>query len=1048
MGIKGVMIVKAWRMLPTLWSAARTMAWVVGIGAFSSLTLAADPALVPQTEKLMLSGTGPDDAVPWDFHIDGGQKAGENARISVPSNWQQQGFGHYQYGYDKGPRAADHGSYRRSFTVPAAWKGRTIRIVFDAVMTDALVKVNGTQAGPLHQGGFNRFSYDVTALVKPGEPNTVEVEVSEASAATDTDVAERRGDYWVFGGIYRPVWLEAAPAQSIAQVSIDARASGAIVADVALAAPRTVTQVVAQVRDGAGRSVGAPFAGVLPAGGEGRVRLQGQVVDPALWSAETPSLYTLDVMLLEGDRPVHKVTRRFGFRTFEVRDGQGLFLNGRRIFLKGVNRHSFTPETGRAISRAQAYKDVRDIRALNMNAVRMSHYSPEEAFLEAADEIGLYVIDELSGWQHAHDTDVGRKLVRELVERDVNHPSILFWTNGNEGGWNRELDGDFALYDPQQRRVLHPWEEFGGIDTKHYPRYPDLQRRLAGKALVMPTEFLHGLYDGGGGSGLDDYWKAITQSPRGAGGFLWNYADEGIARTDQGGRIDTYAAYAPDGIIGPHGEKEPSWWTVKDVWSPVQIAAPRLDDRFDGSLAIRNLHDFTTLDAVKFRWEWVKFPRPDARTTAATILAAGELSGPPVAPQGEGKISLPLAPDRADADALRLTARRGAETLWTWVWPTQRPVALPTSRTLGQPKVEADVQAIRLKVGTVSASFDPATGLLTQLRHGARAETFDAGPRLVLARPKGKADSAWIAAAAREGGIYELATPVFADVASVDLGTAIEDGWGGFALDVSADGQRWERVYEGARTSKDGQDYAFTPRMIRALRISGLKGVRATPQVRSVRVAGSPERYASPALGAVTVTTGSGRDPETGRPVAWVESRNAAGLESARWTLREDGRLTLDYRYTLSGPYLYHGIGFSGRDLGIASARALVRGPSPVWQNRLRGTEPGVYDIAAKGDGALPDTAVAGYFADPRWVRLTTAAGPLTVASEGARFLQLGARLADFPTTTVAFPTADFGFMAAIPAMGAKGQAAELTGPAGEPATAEGAYSGRLTFSF
>lgn len=102
MGSKGCMIVKAWRMLPAPRFAARSIAWIVAVGAFASLAQAADPALVPQTEKLMLSGTGPDDAVLWDFRIDGGRKAGESARILVPSNWQQQGFGHYQYRYDKG----------------------------------------------------------------------------------------------------------------------------------------------------------------------------------------------------------------------------------------------------------------------------------------------------------------------------------------------------------------------------------------------------------------------------------------------------------------------------------------------------------------------------------------------------------------------------------------------------------------------------------------------------------------------------------------------------------------------------------------------------------------------------------------------------------------------------------------------------------------------------------------------------------------------------------------------------------------------------------
>ena len=171
-----------------------------------------------------------------------------------------------------------------------------------------------------------------------------------------------------------------------------------------------------------------------------------------------------------------------------------------------------------------------------MNAVRMSHYPPDEHFLDACDELGLYVLDELAGWQKPpYDTEIGKKLVKEMVTRDVCHPCILFWDNGNEGGWNRELDDQFALYDPQKRTVLHPWENFGGIDTDHYENYDSTQKKLSGSTLFMPTEFLHGLYDGGHGAGLDDYWNLTLASPMGAGGFLWALVDEGVVRTDKNG---------------------------------------------------------------------------------------------------------------------------------------------------------------------------------------------------------------------------------------------------------------------------------------------------------------------------------------------------------------------------------------------------------------------------------------------------------------------------------------------------------------------------------
>src|SRR4051812_17961981 len=488
--------------------------------AFATLALASLRAAdAPQPERLFLPGHGPADAVSWDFTISGGRRAGEATTIAVPSNWELQGFGTYNYGQEPS-KSDERGKYRTRFSIPTEWKGRRIRLVFDGVMTDTAVTVNGRSAGPIHQGGFTQFRYDVTALVKLGagaeNENLLEVDVAKVSSDAETERAERGGDYWVFGGIYRPVFLEATPMYGIDHLAIDARADGDFTVDVTLANQNNVRvdgqnvapeRVEAQVVDAEGKPIGSPFIQKIPAGGAGRVRVAGKVERPKTWTSETPNLYTLRVVRIRGADTIHTVTQRFGFRTFEVREGQGLFLNGQRVLLKGVDRHSFRPETGRALNREDCYADVRLIRQMNMNAVRMSHYPPDEAFLEACDELGLYVLDELSGWQHSHGTPIGRLLVREMVERDVNHPAILFWDNGNEGGWNRDLDGGFAFYDPQQRHVLHPWNLHDGVDTEHYVSFDDFARLLKGPNLVMPTEILHALYDGGGGAGLEDYWR-------------------------------------------------------------------------------------------------------------------------------------------------------------------------------------------------------------------------------------------------------------------------------------------------------------------------------------------------------------------------------------------------------------------------------------------------------------------------------------------------------------------------------------------------------------
>jgi hypothetical protein len=1006
-----------------------------------------------ETQRLMLSGRGPADAVPWDFTIDGGRRAGEHTTIPVPSNWQQHGFGAYQYGNDDPERPKNHGRYSRRFTVPAAWQGKRIRLMFDGVMTDAAVMVNGVPAGPVHQGGFYRFGYDITKLVKAQGDNVVVVDVSEASSNPDTNQAERFADYWVFGGIFRPVWLEATPPEAIEHVAVDAQATGAFTADVTLAAPRNVTRVEGRIRDAGGKPVGAPFMTAIPPGGTGRVRLTTRIGNPRLWTAETPDLYDVDVTLYEGDRAVHRTRERFGFRTFEVRPGQGLYLNGQRILLKGVNRHSFRPDTARALTRDDNYDDVRTIRSMNMNAVRMSHYPPDESFLQAADELGLYVLDELSGWQHAHDTQVGRRLVREMIERDVNHPSIILWDNGNEGGFNRELDGDFALYDPQGRKVLHPWELHDGIDTKHYPTYPDLQRRLAGRDLVMPTEFMHALFDGGGGAGLDDYWHAIATSPRGAGGFIWAFADEGIARTDQQNQIDNFGTNAPDGIVGARHEREPSVATVRDIWSPVQIAAPRLDGMFNGRLRVTNGFDFTPLNAVRFEWRLLRFAGPNDAGTNPHIIRRGEASTA-ILPHATGDLPLDLPRDWRKADALSLSAKRGPDDLWTWVWPVEKtgvptaPMTLQAAAGRGSEVASVvDGGTVRMTAGGTIARFDAGTGLLRDITRDGVSLALSGGPRLVAIGPASKDEPHWTRTVAN-GLMFRPPAPTVVNLVEVTSTSAITDGWTGFALDISGDGTTWKTIYDGKRRPRDGDRFVLPPQDVAVVRIRNLRNNFASPvAITAVRLGYEPQRFPAPKTPAVRLRTGTSKDPRTGQDEAWVETDGAGGVDHVRWTLSPTGVLALDYRYTLNGRFLYHGIGFDHVLSNVSSVCGLLEGPTPVWQNRLNGTTLGVHLIAERGSRVVPEPETAGFFRGLRWARFNTPAGGWTVTSATPSFLRIGTRLNDHPNTTSDFPRGDIAFLHAIPAMGSKFIAAEDSGPTGAPAAAAGEYSGRLTFN-
>ena len=328
---------------------------------------------------------------------------------------------------------------------------------------------------------------------------------------------------------------------------------------------------------------------------------------------------------------MHTVHQKFGFRTIELRPGQGLFVNGKRVFLKGVDRHSFWPDSGRTFSEKISRDDIAVIKDLNANAVRSSHYPPDRHFLDACDELGIYVLDELGGWQAHYDTDIGQKLVKEMVEHDVNHPSIIFWDNGNEGGWNPALDGDFAKYDPQKRVVLHPSGAFpaGIADTRHYPTYEMLQQKLSDDAVYFPTEMLHGLYDGGAGAGLNEYWDAILNSKAGAGGFLWAFLDEDVKRVDKGGILDSADNQAPDGIVGPYREREGSFYTVKQLWSPIIVTPPDVASR---SYTVTNRYSFTNADQCTFEWETIAFRQPKDAASGSVVLASRTDHGRSLAP--------------------------------------------------------------------------------------------------------------------------------------------------------------------------------------------------------------------------------------------------------------------------------------------------------------------------------------------------------------------------------------------------------------------------------
>ena len=968
---------------------------VAEISAFKkqSSTPGFDPL---QTAEIYLSGHGPDDAVEWDFMCTGGRNSGTWTKIKVPSCWEQEGFGIYQYGmpfYGKANPpgiANEKGLYKTRFKLPAEWEGRIIRLVFEGVMTDCSAEINKRRAVKLHQGAFYRFYADVSDRVFFGDKeNLLEVTVSKESENSSVNLAERRADYWNFGGIFRPVFIQALPAQSIDRTAIDAKADGSFYAEVFLStALEGDYSVETQLLDREGKNIGKALKAELRPGSD-KVIVKGQFTDIKTWTAETPHLYDVQFSLLKGKEAVHIVKeQRIGFRTIEVKESDGLYINGQKVMIKGVNRHSFRPETGRTLSREDNYNDVRLMREMNLNAVRLSHYPPDPAFLDACDELGLYVMNELGGWHGKYDTEVGKQLVKEMVTRDLNHPSIIWWSNGNEGGWNTELDGEFHPWDPQKRPVLHPQGNFGGFETMHYRSYGESQEYMRKPEIFMPTEILHGLYDGGHGAGLWDYWVMMRRHPRCAGAFLWVFADEGLMRTDQNGRIDNVGNYAADGIVGPHHEKEGSFFTVKEVWCPVQIKALgrtvtctertealRQDqnsfiadpEAFVGKFYVENRYDFISLEDCRIKWSLANFAKPGDKSGGHNIINQGEQAGPKLAPHQSGEFQLKLPANWKEADVLYVSVLnpRGEEIYtWGWYWKSERDytrAALAGQANTSPAKLSQSREGNTLTIesGTTRLQFDTETGYLIQISKGNNNLSFSGGPRFIAARRSDR---------------------------SMDVFYNHDDK---------------------AAKSKD-RIYAD---------ISG----------NSRLIAFEVEEQEDKIL---------------------FKTQYFGNLNSVCWTITDREEITVDYEYQYEGVVELAGICFDYPEENMQGMRLLGKGPYRSWQNRMHGT---LFDVWDKEyNDPIPGESFIypefkGYYNDWKWVDFQTAQAQLWLGNgTPGSFLGVYTPRDGRDALLYTIPQSGIAVLDVIPGVRNKVNSTDLVGPSSQAKWLSGPQKGSL----
>lgn len=485
------------------------------------------------------------------------------ADITIPSNWEMQGFGQavFRNVTTPWPTAASYavappgipmdlnptGAYRTSFNVPSAWKDEQVFLRFEKVASASFVWVNGRQVG-YNEGAQEPSEYNITEYVKPGK-NSLSVLVLKYS---DGYYLEGQ-DYWRLAGIFDDVTVYASPETRIwdyqvvtdfdssyidsnVDLAVDIRSFGAAM---------DRYELVAEISRG-GRTVATMDRKVIsvPAGGSDTVHLRTKVASPLKWSAETPDLYNLTMTLKDASgRTVDRMSKKMGFKKTEIRDGV-FHLNGRPVKINAQCSHMQHPLLGHAMDEATIRKDMEILKQFGFNAVRTSHYPPVNEYLDLADEYGLYIIDEAGTEAHATEwisnlpeyIPMYRERVRQMVLRDRNHACVLFWSAGNESGEGpdiAEVVKEGRKYDPTRFWM------YGGNAPKHAaedivgPRYPiPIEHELSYGADTSDRrpsfmdEYLS--VAGNGGGGFDDMWREIDAHPSLMGGAVWDFVSPGL----------------------------------------------------------------------------------------------------------------------------------------------------------------------------------------------------------------------------------------------------------------------------------------------------------------------------------------------------------------------------------------------------------------------------------------------------------------------------------------------------------------------------------------
>jgi beta-galactosidase len=613
------------------------------------------------------------------------------AYFPVPANWELNGYGlpiyvnqPYEFAghnkmhaklnppYDIPVDNNPVGSYRKKITIPENWKDRQVFIHLGAVKSAFFIWING------HKVGYSEDSklpaeFDITKYIKQGE-NLIALQVYRWSDASYLECQ----DMWRISGIERDVYLYATPKidlydyKAVATLTNDYK-DGVLDLSTVINNYKTYAgwhskadsfQLKYQLLDAQGKTIFNEHSGeYYTVIGDYKTNVTFKKEIPAVhaWTAETPYLYTLYITLKDKEGNVLEVVpQRIGFRNVAI-NNRNFLINGKRIFIKGVNRHEHHPKRGHTLTKEDMVKDMEMMKKLNINAVRHSHYPPDPYWLELCDEYGLYVVDEANIESHGRGYALPLTLgndktwqvphldrIKRMYERDKNHASIITWSLGNEGGNGINFYEGYEWLKKQDIRPVQYERAESDYNTDlmvpQYPAPPSLHQYAQGnpdRPLIM-SEYAHIM--GNGLGNFKDYWDVIESNPYLQGGFIWEWIDQSIDTVKNGHRIKAYGGDFPlegpvdqnlsdnnfcvKGVVTAYRELTPMATEIKKVLQPVK-------SEWLGSnqIKITNGYFFRVLKDINLKWELIE----NGRTVEQGIIKT--LS---IAPQHNILQALPL----------------------------------------------------------------------------------------------------------------------------------------------------------------------------------------------------------------------------------------------------------------------------------------------------------------------------------------------------------------------------------------------------------------------